>query len=370
MCFFKLFAKKKKTVDAVNAEAIPEESPVIKEQEPVFDEQLLQTPETVSIEDVETENTVVTEEALSEFTVTDDGETESVKVYDADKRRYIIIKYNKSFTARLIQSQDEEKNYYSEIKNELFSYKGVKCRMSWKRETFRLGKKALVKLQFRGKTLAVYLALSAEKFTDTKYKVEDVSDKLVYEDTPCLYRIKNERRLRYVKELIAKIMSENGVEKAETETIDYAKKFPYETTEALLVKNLIKELTTEDAQSGSEFMPSELKKQVSAGEVKLLMRDEVAATLVEVSETFSDFSVKGIINIDTLSENFKDGETVTLEEIKNRVDGFNKKVTYIKVLARGTLDKKLFVEADNFSLDAVKMLTLTGGKALKKSGKK
>ena len=61
---------------------------------------------------------------------------------------------------------------------------------------------------------------------------------------------------------------------------------------------------------------------------------------------------------------------VTLDEIKKRVKGFNKQTTYLKVLARGTLDKALTVEADGFSLQAVKMIVLMGGTAIKKSVKK
>ena len=74
--------------------------------------------------------------------------------------RYIIIKYNKSFTAKIIQSSDEVKAYYSEIKNELLSYKGVKSRMSWKGETFYAGRVTYAKLCVRGKCLSLFLALN------------------------------------------------------------------------------------------------------------------------------------------------------------------------------------------------------------------
>ena len=96
------------------------------------------------------------------------------------------------------------------------------------------------------------------------------------------------------------------------------------------------------------------------------MGDEVAELLVEKAGGVSDRTRTGIVNIDTLSRYFTDGETVTLEEVKKRVPNFSNKVTYLKVLGRGTLDKKLTVEADNFSLQAVKMIVITGGKAVKK----
>lgn len=37
----------------------------------------------------------------------------------------------------------------------------------------------------------------------------------------------------------------------------------------------------------------------------------------------------------------------------------------VKVLARGSLDKALTVEAADFSLPAVKMIVITGGKVVK-----
>ena len=108
----------------------------------------------------------------------------------------------------------------------------------------------------------------------------------------------------------------------------------------------------------------ETRQSVKAAEVDKILEDEIAATMVEESVRYADRTKTGIINVDTLEEYFKDGETVNLEEIKKRIQGY-KKVTYIKVLARGTLDKKLTVEADDYSIEAVKMILLTGGKVIR-----
>ncbi|MDE7439929.1 MAG: uL15 family ribosomal protein [Clostridia bacterium] len=119
-----------------------------------------------------------------------------------------------------------------------------------------------------------------------------------------------------------------------------------------------------EVQKPVEFNPDELRESVTAQEVDTLMEDDVAESLIEKSEVKTDRTKQGIINIDTLSQNFKSGEVVTLDEIKKRIKGFSK-TTYIKVLARGTLDKALTVEADSFSIQAVKMIVLTGGKVIK-----
>ncbi len=143
--------------------------------------------------------------------------------------------------------------------------------------------------------------------------------------------------------------------------------YPCEETDALVERKLIKVLADNNSQSGTKFKPREIRESVTAQEVDKIMTDEVAASLVEKSESITDKSKQGIINIDTLSQVFESGEVVTLGGIKDRVKGFNKKITYVKVLARGTLNKPLIIEADSFSLQAVKMIVLTGGKAIKKN---
>lgn len=278
------------------------------------------------------------------------------------KIRYIIIKYNKSFTAKLIQSDDNVKNYYSVLKNELLSYSGVKARMSWKGESFYCGRKTYAKLCIRGKCVCLFLALNAKDYAETKYKVDDMSEVAAYERIPCLYRIKNERRLKYSSDLIASVME--GRAKTEDFTVtDYAKQYPYEDIEPLIDRGLVKVLTEEDAQSGDVFKP---KDAVTVSEADELMQDEIAVALIEEADDISDKTKTDIVNIDTLSKNFVDGETVTLEEIKKRVEGFSKKATAVKVLARGRLDKKLTVIADSYSIQAAKMILLTGGNAVKK----
>lgn len=299
----------------------------------------------------------------------DEAEEQSERklVVENGEVKYIIIKYSKSFQAKLIQSDEVTKGYYSQLKNSLLSYKGVKSRISWRWETFRLGRKTLAKLRMRGKTLSLALALNPDDFADSKYVVESVADVAAYADTPCLYKMKNDRRVKYAKELIDKVMQGSGLSAGLVEeSVDYVSRYPYETTEALLERGLIKELTDEEAQSGTVFKPSDVRQSVTAAEVDRIMQDEVAEILIEKAEGVSDRTRVGIVNIDMLSRTFSDGEEVTLEEVKKRVAGFDKKVTYLKVLARGALDKKLTVTADAFSLQAAKMILLTGGKVIKK----
>lgn len=363
---FSVLRDKRKTapIDAgAVVESVAAEAPTTAEEEAAPTVQ----PEAEISESIESVSVIEPEREVTETDEGNDDEiTELKQVMEDGNIRYIVIKYSKSFLAKLIQSDIDTKRYYSAIKNRLLSYDGVKSRISWKWESFRSGRKTLAKLRLRGKTLSICLALDAEDYTDTKYKVESLAEIKAYADTPCMYRIKNDRRLRYGEELIAALMGQNGLTETPVQETDYAEKYPYETTEALIGRKLIKELTDEEAQSGTVFKPSEIRESVTAKEVDSLMLDEVAATLIEKSDGASDKTKAGIVNVDTLSQCFESGETVTLDEIKNRVKGFNKQTTYLKVLARGTLDKPLTVEADSFSLQAVKMIVLTGGTAIRK----
>ncbi len=175
-------------------------------------------------------------------------EDESVSDVEDDSVEYVTegkerVRYDRSMTAKVIQMKDESKEWYSQIKNELLSYQKVKVRMSWKRETFRLGREPLARLIVRGKTLCLMLAVEPAGFVGTKFTVEDVSGAASNADTPCQYRIKSSRRAKYAKELINIVMKELGVRKDPNyEAQDYYQ--PFEGTMGLMEKGLIKRVVS------------------------------------------------------------------------------------------------------------------------------
>ena len=149
-----------------------------------------------------------------------------------------VLRYDRSFTARLIQSSNEVKDWYTELKNDLLSYKKVHDRMSWKRESYNFGRLPFARLAYRGETLCLYLPIDPESLAESKYKVENVADNTSYQDTPCLYRIKNNKRVKYAKELIATVAEMVQTPRIERESQDYY--VPYEGLVELINKGLIK----------------------------------------------------------------------------------------------------------------------------------
>lgn len=298
---------------------------------------------------------------------------ENAKVVFAPANRLVSVRYDKSFTARLMQTSEKNKEYYNQIKNELLRYKRVKSRISWRRESFRLGRELVAKLEIRGKTLCLYLALNSADYAETKYFVEDASDKKMNLPVPTLYRIKSDRRARYALDLIADVFKTRETKYTETEPVDFAADYPYEETLALVEKELVKiievrsgvndEFDDEDDELNDE---DEKDSGVSVAEAGREMRDDEAEKLVRESGNVTMRGKQTIVNVDTLGEYFSDGETVTFDDMKERIPFLNKSAVCVKVLARGRLNKALVVEADDFSLDAVKMIVLAGGTVYRK----
>lgn len=185
-------------------------------------------------EDEQPESDSETEREEAETDKDDDEESVSF-VTEGEER----VRYDRSLNAKLIQLKDESKEWYSQLKNELLSYGGVRSRMSWKRESFRIGRATFARITVRGRTLCLMLAVDPSGFTGTKFSVEDVSNVASTSDTPCLYRIKSGRRMKYAKELVAAVMRELGVKKqSDYQAQDFY--MPYAGDVALMERGLIK----------------------------------------------------------------------------------------------------------------------------------
>lgn len=134
----------------------------------------------------------------------------------------------------------------------------------------------------------------------------------------------------------------------------------------------------------AEEQPEEVTEEVEEEpEEELVERDFEIIEEVDVdeAETFSDEKAeqivevkfvknkkagkKGIINLDVLSANFEAGAHVTIERLHEKAL-IAQDVKCVKVLAKGSINKPLIVEADDFSLTAVKMIALTGGRVIRR----
>ena len=116
------------------------------------------------------------------------------------------------FAKKMVKADKDIQDKYNEIKNEILAY-GAKSRVSIACDTFRLHRKAYVKINLVGKTLKVYFALRPRDFEDSPIPVQDASDKVAYEEVPALLKVKSNLSVKRAKELVRLAMEKDGIAK-------------------------------------------------------------------------------------------------------------------------------------------------------------
>lgn len=207
----------------------------------------------------------------------------------------------RSFLAKLIQSDDAKKRYYSEIKNELLSYRAVKARTAWGQESYKKGHTHLAKLAIRGKTLCLYVALDPAGYAESKYFFTDVSDKPQFAAVPMMMKIKSERGVKHAKELISVMAELYGLQRNPSfEPVDYV--LPYQTTQELASLGLIKNAGVEE-------------------DVDVLLIEDVDMAALDEALKESDPVLSEIDYVDRAVEDAEDGVEVVDVVWKERESG-------------------------------------------------
>lgn len=166
--------------------------------------------------------------------------------FDENTGCYIVAHYRKSFEAKLIQARPRIKEYYSELKNALLSYKGTKSRISWSADSFHNGRTQIAKINVKTNILELYLALDPDSLEGTVYRGRNVGSKKKYADTPFLYKLRTPRKFKWAMELVQRTCEEQGLSPIDIEKVDYGQLYPFETTESLVERKLIKEYIREE----------------------------------------------------------------------------------------------------------------------------
>lgn len=378
-----------------------------KEEEPPFAETAEDAPqssvgeapadEAVKEQSEETEEKRFAALARALASIQGDGQTDEMStILITPDGRHILIKYRQSFRARMVQADDESKKIYSDMKNYLMSFDGVSASDSQNYESFAAARRPLAKINITGKTLVVYLALDPAKLEGSKYKYDNVGDRKRFEKTPVKIKVRSARSFKWAQELVDMTMAENGREKGALQNVDYIP--APESRESLIACGLI-QVTAHEVESGAKVDEETIIRLIESGAIVevagiapltpsgeglVAIPEEYAAEYIPHSDTVSVEEAAGlmenevaehhlyhrmnskhegkqvIINVDTLDASFAAGETVTLEKLKE-MKLVEASAGRLKVLGRGILSKPLIVEADDFSIDALKMILITGG---------
>lgn len=264
------------------------------------------------------------------------------------KARYKTV----DLETRLRRADESTKIFYSELKNFLLSYDGVKSRISKKFDTFTIGRFIVAKMAVRGNVINLYLALASESI-DNKYFAEDVGDSDTYGKTPTLHKVKSKRGCKYGIELIRDIMSELQIQINEGyEPTDFVAAYPPENIE--------------EKKDAIRYM---FKESVSVEELGELS-DEEALELIEVVKnkqyTINKFMPinKYVVFVDDLDALYSAGETVTIGDLIEKEALPKEENIFLEIRAKGSINKPLTVEAHSFDPAAIKMIILTDGKVI------
>lgn len=264
------------------------------------------------------------------------------------KARYKTV----DLETRLRRADESTKVFYSELKNFLLSYDGVKSRISKKFDTFTIGRFIVAKMAVRGNVINLYLALASESI-DNKYFAEDVGDSDTYGKTPTLHKVKSKRGCKYGIELIRDIMSELQIQINEGyEPTDFVAAYPPENIE--------------EKKDAIRYM---FKESVSVEELGELS-DEEALELIEVVKnkqyTINKFMPinKYVVFVDDLDALYSAGETVTIGDLIEKEALPKEENIFLEIRAKGRINKPLTVEAHSFDPAAIKMIILTDGKVI------
>ena len=106
----------------------------------------------------------------------------------------------------------------------------------------------------------------------------------------------------------------------------------------------------------------EILDHVDAESADVLITDEAAMNTVEY-ERGAGHGKQGIINIGVIDKAFDANEVITLAALK-RKGLVPKNVCRTKILADGVLSKPLTIKSENFSVESIKVVGLTGGKVI------
>ena len=107
-----------------------------------------------------------------------------------------------------------------------------------------------------------------------------------------------------------------------------------------------------------EVMP-EIVEHIDAEEADAMISDSLAMKTANY-ESGAGHGQQDIINIGVLDQNFEAHDVITLAVLKEK-GLISKKAGRMKVLADGSLNKPLIIKSESYSIQAIKMIELTGG---------
>ena len=276
----------------------------------------------------------------------DDNFVESV-IIEADGT---VRKVSPNFRMRLKESSEKNREWYAAIKNLFCSQKGVTYRVCKRVEKIRHQGQVIAVIGIAKRSIKLWLALKPYEYDARRYHHRDVSDKPRFVDVPLYVRVGSDRALTRAQELILALFQEQAME---------ARKRYNDRSIQELIFTL----------KHNRLLTNKQNKQLLCEVMHVhdcdVLDNETAEKCIETKNVdFIDDSVIEAVKLDDIDANFQDGNRVTLDKLR-KAGLVSEECTGYTVTAGQRLTKPLIIVANDFTMEAIKMIVLTGGRVIR-----
>ena len=291
---------------------------------------------------------------------------ESVKVYakwnvplpftpEAEKRPQVFLPaeaasapHPRSFLKQLKEGSNANKATFTELCAFLHGFKGVRVRYTRREALFRRKKQELIRVTVRGNLLRVYFMLDPDAYEQKTYHHRRAQKKWAAA-TPMELSVRSNRSRKYCMRLAEEVARTAELEPKRIHTpLDY---------ETYVLARGGSPLT----KAGKSAL---IVERINVQDVGVLSDEEARALAERKAIPPAEGESKIVtVSVSTLSEYFPDGVRVNLAALK-RKRLVAEDATGFRVVGKNTLERSLVVTANAFNTNALKMILLTGGRAI------
>ena len=259
-------------------------------------------------------------------------------------------RYSNKVFLKLKMAMDRVKKYYNDFRNEINKYDKVSFKSTSSGDTLMYKRKVILKISIFSKALKVYMALNVNDF-DAKYHLVDVSKIKKYENIPLMIRVSSDRSYKYLLEIFEKLISKYRIPlKRNYQEYDYLSELQSNTQEILSLLGYQDIVTKVATLKTIENVPNTLAKNC-----QVLITNPQKTKGERVVET---------VTVGELSQAFKDNYKITMQLLKD-VGIISNEANYLRIIGKGDCRYKLDVIANDYDLEALKMIIMAGGNVVK-----
>ena len=258
------------------------------------------------------------------------------------------VPHPKSFLKQLKEGANVNKDTYTNLCAYLLGHRGVRVRYTRREALFRVKKQELLRVTVRGNALRIYYALDPDAYEQKTYHHRRAEKKWA-QATPLQLTVRSNRSRKYAMKFAQEIVSAMQLQPRRNYTpLDYQTyvlaRGGNALTKAGRSELIVEKINVQDVGVLSDADARAMQ------ETKLVPPTDGDEKIVTVA-------------ISTLSEHFPDGVRVNLAALK-RKKLIAEDATGFRVVGKNTLERSLIVTANAFNLSALKMILLTGGRAI------